>query len=519
MTTLNNLTKFTKKNKIIIFLVLLAILVFSLRIGKVSTMSCDPDLAGIAYTGMGINDGKVPYLDISGGKPPLSFFTVGLLFNLFGTEFSVIYAASIFLMIISAILIFFTVKEIINFETGCLASILYAFFSATESVRGACPNYTTWMILPLIASLYFLVMGEKYNKKTFYFLSGIFIAASIFTKQSALLNLAGILGYFIIAFVINKKRDLKKLLHKLFYFFFGLLIFLLPFLIYFGSAGALSELAPNVIPSASYTLSSEAFSKISNQTSSTPFEPVLEIMRKTKMNVMPNILLYILAASFLIFPLGKRFRKSILSSNLILLALIWTVFSYLGVCAGGRFYHHYFVQIIPGLTIMAALTIYYLYKTIKKFKTGIIAALIVLTLVQPTIGIFGPESGLHRNHTITTQLYETGEYVKSITGPEDKIYVWGYAPEIYVYSERFSPTKHYKFWIVVKSLDTQNIVKENVNDSIFLDHLKNDKPSVFISTNKRMDPGLDEYERLNNFIKENYIFDRNISNIEVYTLK
>jgi len=108
--------------------------------------------------------------------------------------------------------------------------------------------------------------------------------------------------------------------------------------------------------------------------------------------------------------------------------------SCLGVAVGGRFYDHYYIQLIPPLAILAApyYALFWAGKTQQAFRRlnrPITYAWLVLT-----VALFSCEHwrelASHRERS------EAGRYLAEYSAPDDKIFVWGHAPKIYLDARR-----------------------------------------------------------------------------------
>ncbi len=124
-----------------------------------------------------------------------------------------------------------------------------------------------------------------------------------------------------------------------------------------------------------------------------------------------------------------------------MLMLLWFAFSLIPVCIAGRFYGHYFLQVLPSLCGLAALGVVPLI-TAAGGRTGgetpplrIIAAMVVPALFFWALRV---DHRTFLKHFPDDEIYEQetiGLVLKKMAGPGDKLFVWGFATGIYFHAE------------------------------------------------------------------------------------
>jgi 4-amino-4-deoxy-L-arabinose transferase-like glycosyltransferase len=108
--------------------------------------------------------------------------------------------------------------------------------------------------------------------------------------------------------------------------------------------------------------------------------------------------------------------------------------SALGAAAGARFYPHYYVQLIPPLVLLAAPYYSRLWSRMIRspywfLRPGVTYAWLVLTIIVFSIEHW---TGLASRRVPS----EAGRYLSTHSSPEDRIFVWGQTPEIYLDAHR-----------------------------------------------------------------------------------
>jgi Dolichyl-phosphate-mannose-protein mannosyltransferase len=108
--------------------------------------------------------------------------------------------------------------------------------------------------------------------------------------------------------------------------------------------------------------------------------------------------------------------------------------SAIGAAAGARFYPHYYVQLIPPLALLAAPYYARLWSQMIRppswfLQPGVTCAWLALTIIVLS---FTHWAGLAPQRAPT----ETGRYLFSHSSRDDRIFVWGQSPEIYLDAHR-----------------------------------------------------------------------------------
>lgn len=120
---------------------------------------------------------------------------------------------------------------------------------------------------------------------------------------------------------------------------------------------------------------------------------------------------------------------------LALLALLWLVTSALAVCAGGRFFGHYFHLVLPALCLLAAPIVLRLWDRGRGYRVALVVACVLPALLFFALASFA--------RPLAAQLDE-GEpdydavvaRIAALTRPDERIFVWGNSPQLYVLARR-----------------------------------------------------------------------------------
>ncbi len=130
-----------------------------------------------------------------------------------------------------------------------------------------------------------------------------------------------------------------------------------------------------------------------------------------------------------------RNRAPCAPSPSMVLGLLWLVTSAIAVAAGGRFFGHYFHLILPPLCLLAAPVLCRLWGKGRSYRVSlaVLCALPALfffalaTVGRPLAAVL--DEGEPPYDDVAAR-------IDAITGPNDRIFVWGNSPQLYVLARR-----------------------------------------------------------------------------------
>ncbi len=111
---------------------------------------------------------------------------------------------------------------------------------------------------------------------------------------------------------------------------------------------------------------------------------------------------------------------------------LWLVSGVFAVVAGLRFFPHYYLQLLPPLTLLAVRGL--CSRRLASHRPWAFAAVAILAVV-PT-AYFLRQAVAGGNSRDTTIALDVGAYVRAHTTPDQRVMVWGQAPEVYWSSDR-----------------------------------------------------------------------------------
>ena len=128
----------------------------------------------------------------------------------------------------------------------------------------------------------------------------------------------------------------------------------------------------------------------------------------------------------------------------------WLGFGALGVSASGYYFPHYFQQLTAPLAMLAggAASAWMAPRArFPRLRAVLVPCALlaqIVTALLPFLFTHSPEEAVRRiyPHDLFDTMPEVGNRIRSITTPEDRIYVFGAEPEVFFHAQRVSATRY-----------------------------------------------------------------------------
>ncbi len=129
---------------------------------------------------------------------------------------------------------------------------------------------------------------------------------------------------------------------------------------------------------------------------------------------------------------------------------VWLAFSFAAACLGTRFAPHYFLQLLPPLVLLASRGVVLALETRPK-QAGVILALALLVpfvrfaprYVSLAVDDFRGRQPQWSDIALDLDSQHMAEIIRQWAQPGDTLLVWGYRPDVYVYTRMSSDSR---FW-------------------------------------------------------------------------
>lgn len=416
----------------ILMLVVLFVAVIRIRL---LSIPLERDEGEFAYMGQLILQGIPPYLISYNMKLPGIYAAYALILFVFGESIEGIHLGFLFINAATILMVFLLAKRLYDSSTGIIAGASFAILSLSPSVLGTSAHATHFVILPALGGIFLMLKTIDSGKWKQLFWSGILLGISFMMKQPGVFFIIFALLYLL--FVLHRRHNIpfNSLLKQGTLFLFGSI---LPFL---STVGILS------IAGVFERFWFWTFSYAYEYTSQIPFSMGSEIFLNQVSNIMGHFyLLWAVAGlgiSTLFWDKTSRTHAPFI--------LEFLVFSFLAICPGFYFREHYFVFILPAVSLLIGIGINSLKRLILKFRPKFQWMPAILFLMAFFIGVAQYGSFFFKltpfeacrvlyGYNPFPESIRIAEYIKRHSKRLDKIAVLGSEPQIYFYSSRRSAT-------------------------------------------------------------------------------
>jgi hypothetical protein len=345
-------------------------------------------------------------------KPPGIYWVYAATFRLAGTyQMTAIHAIGLIVVLATCWLIFAIGRSLYGVRAGLLAALIYGVLTAAGNPRLLASNTEIFMMLPLTAS--FLLMLRRQ-----WLWSGALLVAAGAFRQAAAINLLLVP----VALVLMEPSGLRL---RAFGWFAG------------GSAIALVVGAVLIAATGSLVGFWDWTIRTLYGYASLNWTPALVLMRAQD-SVVPFLLTAIVVwAAAVAF--AWRWKRLPPSAQLI---VAWLVVSIPGSLAAGHLSWHYFIQVMGPLALLAAFAVD---SALDTSRRRLVAAVAIAGLALPMAGwgvfdlVADPLTYDFKAPVPAHQAVAT--YIRDHTSPQDRVFVWGVWPALYVESDRIMATR------------------------------------------------------------------------------
>jgi hypothetical protein len=304
-----------------------------------------------------------------------------------------------------------------------LAALFYALYQHNQLLQGYSSNAEIFTQFPVLLSLLFLLDREKGYENAGFYLSGFFISVAFFVKavMAPVLLMPAVYAFF--------HPDIKKNRFQYFaWYFAGVITVDLLVLGWCLKNGVLKEfIQDNFIYNWNYAAARLSFGPL-----------LMGAFEFTKQN-----LLAVIAFAYAVVRMFSKFKDG---RNFVFVLTALAFFA--GVLYLKGFYPHYYLTLIPVLSLIAAFMAKDLFIFLSnRYGTGAagVTLAVVLTLnlfVYDTATGFFKYAGAARTMDVFYDAAGMGNYIKSSKTAADRLFVLADEPEIYFLSGIRSMTRY-----------------------------------------------------------------------------
>lgn len=382
------------------------------------------------YSTVGIEvlDGGQPYVSAVDRKPPLLFYSYAAFFWLVGKyNFIGLHVLSLLWACATMGVLYVVARRLFDWRTGIVAALFYSIFQPVGDYRNQAMNGEMLMNLPIVLALALLFMTGKRKVRPELLAAGALLAAAFLYKQPAAVA-AVPMGMYLLLPSYRSSRGVR-LGHSL------------------ANGAILTVGFATTLGLCAWWLHSVGI-----------FEDALFWTTRTDFVHGPTDPVYwkrlfVSGTLYFVLPMAPLLACAVASMGTQARATLWKehapefqalvlllAFSWLGCMASGRFFSHHFIQLLPALCLLGAPVLV----AVWDGRLGYRFPLLRHKVLAWTLSIMFV--GFTVAQTITFQLaFRGGEapvYVRSITQPDDRIFVWGPSPDFYLDAHR-GPASRY----------------------------------------------------------------------------
>ena len=393
-----------------------------------------------AYMGQLLLKGIPPYLNAYTMKLPGVSAVYALFMFLFGqTAFGI----HLGLLIVNGLCVYFVYRltlQLFERDNALISCSIYAILSVSQSILGVFAHATHFVVLFTLPGLILLLHYFDNKRDRYIFSSGICFGLAFTMKQHAIILIFFAVLYLIWHHLAIHGFKRKELYTGCIFFTIGTGLPFLFIVVNITFFGAFSEFWFWTVQYArEYSTGISIYQG-------------MELFHYTVTDILkPFFIIWLFAGIgciFICLQKANGFNR--------LFTGLFVLFSFLSVCPGFYFRQHYFVLVLPAISILAGHGITSIVTLLlSSSQTKIMRSFAILVILVPSLGyginyekeylftfsLYDVSRALYGNNPFPEALI-VSSYLKSHTTEQDKIAILGSEPELLFYANRFSATGH-----------------------------------------------------------------------------
>jgi Dolichyl-phosphate-mannose-protein mannosyltransferase len=452
---------------------ILAIIVFGLVIAiriRLLGIPLERDEGEYAYAGQLILQGIPPYKLAYNMKFPGTYAAYAVIMSIFGQTITGIHLGLLLVNAATIVLIFFLGRRLVNSTLGLGAAMSYAVLSVSPSVLGLASHATNFVMLPVLGgTLMILKLSEpERHVSRRLFTSGLLFGVGLLMKQPALFFILFGATY-LLQKDLRRRLTLKRILLRNLIFWIAAISPLGITCLILWHAGVLDKFWFWTVSYASQ-YGSFLIGEISS--GRWPLSRAAQVsVHSITEAIGAGWMLWALAGLGLV--VGLLDRKSRARTGFLFGLL---AFSALAVCQDLYFRPHYFIMILPAVSLLVGVAMSKLsdlltgrmtvVRFIPLFLLGAALSLPMLGDKQIFFGVSPVDAcRLIYPENPFAESVKIADYLRQHTSPDDTIAVLGSEPQIYFYSHRHSATGYiYTYGLMEPQKYAQQMQQEMIRE-------------------------------------------------------
>lgn len=454
--------------------VLLFALVTYLLRWRLLDIPLERDEGGFAYMGYSWIKGNPLFSDYVDVKPPLIYILYGVFESIFGTTPKGIHTGLFIFNLGFTITFYFYIKQKFSFGTAMISSLVFILLSSLPNVFGFAAHATQLLLWPTIGGIWLLDYSLKQSKIFWLIPAGILLGIAFLIKQQAI-GFMLFAGFYLTYILLIQEKNWKKWLISGSVLTSSAVLPYILCILWFYASGRL-----NNFWYWTYTWPSQF---AATQTGN------IDIFNMMYGMVTRNIeYFWYLGLVGIILSFFDKWS----SENKVFAGLL-TFFGFAALSVGFHYYPHYFVLLLPAISLGVGLAFRFVYTKINLVTQNTMLTYPVITVVffmmfyshyKPQKGYFTKtkKEDIIRNVYGTNpfqESYVVGNKIKSMSKQGDSILVLGSEPQLLFYSQLPSISQHMHYYQLVDggsqndSLQSELITKVEKSKPKYLVFVRN----------------------------------------------
>lgn len=459
-------------------------------------------------------------------KLPGIIFTYRFLDESFPGEIEAFRIAAAILIVVATFGIYKLGKLLYDQRVGIISALIFALFSSQISLES--PANTDFFMMPfMVLSVLFFRLFQKSKNSFWLVLSGLSSGIAVFYKQVAVFEAFFLVFWLVLANLERKRIKIKPLVKQGLIFGSPFFLPLFAALLFFFSRGELTDFRRQ-----SFGSGGEYF--LNAWLSGGLFNRLLVTIKVIWSSFWP---FWLLTFGGLIIAVKNRKKENIF-------LFYWLIFALMGASFNGWFFPHYFIQVIPAISLLGGLFMVQALtwkKVAKSFQLFILSFLFLLMIknqlpdlwsysqmLQGKISRFEyfKSLGLDTGEAGWFPFYESTDYLKTQMKAEDSVFVWSTTPLPYYLLKKYPTTSFvdnsslldprfmlptYGGWKFDFAANRQKLIQE-----------LSGKTPTYILLHVNPEQIFEQmllFKDFSSLVNRNYVFEKKFGNILIFKLK
>ncbi|MGB4847405.1 MAG: glycosyltransferase family 39 protein [Saprospiraceae bacterium] len=392
------------------------------------------DEAGFAYIGHWLLKGKSLYVDIVDNKLPGLYILYGFFTTIFGYNATGVHIGLLIANTVSSVCFYMLMRDLYNRFIAATATAFLLVLLADPNVFGFAAHATQLLLPFVLGGFYLFWKGIRSGRKSLFLICGLLLGvAFIIKQQSVVFGLVAALLWWPLRILWNKKEDGRLPFVEWLMLGIGGLLPVIAVVGYFKMTGRLDELLFWSVKQPSRMAATFTQSRWEL------FQHFVPLVTRAV------VALWISASAGLVLILISGLKK-----GNVWFAFLMAAFGLASVVIGAAFYQHYFILALPGVALLAAVTLYWI--SLQFGKNGVVVSCVAgsILLLWPLISereyFFSPDyNKIHQqmySFNMFPELERVGKELAKRVPAGSRIGVMGSEPEVLVAADRESCSKH-----------------------------------------------------------------------------